>query len=180
MSENIKVIMKIILITMAAFIFLSSCSIFNNGESEYYKKKVYLLDEKDYKESILFIVYTKDSFELQVPLIKLTNYVYIENEEKLTDYFDFINSIIKSEPKSSKINTPLIGFAFQSGYYKYGLLPRRLFESGDYKIYNTKSKTYIKDVIVELDESYSGPMAASISYWVFINGYKFWGFNHIS
>jgi hypothetical protein len=172
--------MRITLITIAAFIFLSSCSIlFPVEEHSYYKRKVHLLDENEFKKEIIFSIYTNYIYELQVPLYKLIKYVDITDEKMQKEFTKFIDSILDNNTFDCKIESPLIKLEYSISN-KFNLSPEKLFESGDYMIYDTKSKTYINEVEIESDIHYRGPLNATYSYSVRFDWFFFWGYLNLS
>jgi hypothetical protein len=58
---------------------------------------------------------------------------------------------------------------FKSNDIKFFIKDSKFFESGDYFVYNTKTKEYIKEVKITIRSWYAGPLAASFDYIVTAN-----------
>ena len=52
---------------------------------------------------------------------------------------------------------------------KFFIKDSKIFESGDYFVYNTKTKEYVKEVKITIKSWYAGPLAASYFYGVTVN-----------
>jgi hypothetical protein len=140
---------------------------------------VNLLDENEFKKEIIFLIYTKYVYKLQVPLYKLIKYVDIQDENMQHAFTKFIDSILDNNTYDYKIESPLIILEYSSSN-KFNISQEKLFESGDYMIYDTKSKTYVKEVEIESDIHYRGPLNATYSYSVRFGWFFFWGYLNLS
>lgn len=168
--------MKNLIYLLFIIIFISSCSIFDDGTTTKYNKtvKLYKIDwlEKDIK----IFLYKKDNYKLYIPIRYLVNYVNFSSENSLLVFFKYADSLINLKSEQKIFPNTMFNL---KGYGKYFdiFAYRDLFESGSYIIYDTKENKYITEVTVDSYVWSGGPLAADVRYKVYIKGKIFWEIN---
>jgi len=152
----------------------SSCSIFNCEDDLNFKKIILLMDSTDVKDNILINFYSKGDFELRVPLRYLPNSMYFSDDKGLRDFCKYADSII-SNNSSGKIVTSSDIFDFWLHISRFSIRERELFKSGDYLIYNKKTKTYVKKITVKSESRHYGPLSGYHNFIVIIDDFEFLG-----
>jgi len=166
--------MKNLIYLLLIIIFISSCSTYNQNSSEY-KKTIHLIDPKILKKNTMILLYSNNDYELQIPLTSLVNHIIIKKDSELIELFKYAESLINENSENNlfpneKFDLDYWGENFWVSY-------RTLFESAMYIVYDKKNDEYIREVTVESNAWIGGPLAAFISYKVFINDKIFWQHN---
>lgn len=127
-----------------------------------------------YDTCIVIKIIKVENYEVHIQLSKLSNYVLYHYDgiykmflNKLNNYssglfdgkFDFVNKDEDNSSRPNHKNYPGVIYLRDS----------RFFESGEYFIYNTKTKEYEKKVEITIKFWYDGPLAASYDYIVKVN-----------
>ena len=162
--------MRTIILCLVFSSFLSACAILYQGQTDSFNKEIKLLEIKSYQNDILISLFSKQEFELLIPLRTISKYTYIKNESELEYFCFYISSLLKNKSNDRKIQNSKFGLNdWISG--KFTILQRDLFESGDFLIYNNKTNNYIEKVVVRWESWYAGPLAASFDLWVYIGDF---------
>jgi hypothetical protein len=159
---------KIILLFFALLI-LNSCSIFDKYD---FNKKITLLKHEDYKDELLVRLYENVDYELLVPVNYLSDFLPDFGNEKSIDFVQFAEEFIKNNPNEFIIHYPNIGF--EGGEHRLRVRDAELFISGKYLIYNRKTDTFVKKVLLQKMIKHLSSSSNSIDYWVYIDDIVFW------
>lgn len=147
-----------------------SCNMFQDGETNYYKKVVNIkqLKDLDTNNSLWIRIPLEKNFELQISISKIIKFINFSSEKDLNRFYEIINQIVTTKDKILSI--PELKFGGHYSDQKFWISEPLLFKSGEYLIYSIKEMKYISNVEIESDSWYSGPLAASFDFTVKVDG----------
>lgn len=150
-------------------ILLSSCRLFYPSPRviESYDKKtiVKLLDYELFKDSIIVTIHKRGIYEIRVPLNKIDTFIVAKGRTSLQDYQkkylkfkEELNDSAKS--KIIELADDVVCLSRHSNWCDFYINDKKFFYSGEYLIYDSNTKSYIKEVqIIDkyyVDERYFG------------------------